>query len=196
MENREITIQCQILSTDLSSILLTLSLMLLMITIQNHNNQHIQWLSKICHIKKLPSQISYPTDLSLHLFCHCRFFTHQVLVFVEHVQLIGRKLPSPVEEIVHRVVPGLRPQVWVLHVRQDPVVRLDRVFQLVSKYRRDFVSYCITSMNTPPRLWKLGVRRMITTMIMMGTCSMTRVSLVVSSSFICFSSRCCCALSK
>ena len=83
-------------------------------------------------------------------FCHCRFFTHQVLVFVEHVQLIGRKLPSPVEEIVHRVVPGLRPQVRVLHVRQDPVVRLDRVFQLVSKYRRDFVSYCINSiMNIP-----------------------------------------------
>ena len=56
------------------------------------------------------------------------FFTHQVLVFVEHVQLIGRKLPSPVEEIVHRVVPGLRPQVRVLHVRQDPVVRLKGCF--------------------------------------------------------------------
>ena len=74
VENRKITIQCQIFSTNLSPILLTLSLMLLMITIQNHNNQHIQWLSKICHIKRLPSQISYPTDLSLHLFCLCRFF--------------------------------------------------------------------------------------------------------------------------
>ena len=128
--------------------------------------------------------------LSLHLFCHCRFLTHQVLVFVEHVQLIGSKLPSPIEEIVHRVVPGLRPQVRVLHVRQDPVVRLNRAIQLVSKYRRDFVSFCITSMNIP----SVVVRRM-TTMMMMGTCSMTRVSLV-SSSFICFSSRCCCALSK
>ena len=87
--------------------------------------------------------------MPLHLFCHCRFLTHQVLVFVEHVQLIGRKLPSPVEEIVHRVVPGLRPQVRVLHVRQDPVVRLNRAIQLVSKYRREFVSFCITSMNIP-----------------------------------------------
>ena len=149
VENRKITIQCQFFRTNLSPILLTLSLMLLMITIQKQNNQHIQWLSKICNMKKLPFQKSYPTDFSLHLFCHCRFFAHQVLVLIEHVQLIGRKLPSPVEEIVHRVVPGLSPQVRVLHVRQDPVVRLDRAFQLVSKYRRDFVSFCITSMNIP-----------------------------------------------
>ena len=107
--------------------------MLLMITIQKQNNQHIQWLSKICNMKKLPFQKSYPTDFSLHLFCHCRFFAHQVLVLIEHVQLIGRKLPSPVEEIVHRVVPGLSPQVRVLHVRQDPVVRLDRALHLISK---------------------------------------------------------------
>ena len=121
--------------------------------------------------------------------------THQILVLVEHVKLIWSELAAPVEEIVHCVVARLGPQVGVLHVRQNPMVclRLVQFVRTIGTQVRKYVNiggYVLTVVVI------FVINATIVAIMIVGTCSMTRVSLVVSSSFISLSSRCCCALSK
>ena len=149
--------------------------------------------------------------------------TDQVLIFVEHVELIGGELTPPVEEIVpgvdskiyligdyrhginiiiviviyllislkrlHCVVPRLRPQVRVLHVGQDPMIRLKEKrnhhhHHQIHRHHQDDHHHHHHHHHHHPHHH------------LHTTCSMTSVSLVVSSSLISLSSRCCWALSK